>query len=204
MAAGLARAGWRGPMGGGAGRAGRPGLWGLARRRRWSGRAAGGCGVSPAPPLASAGEPPRSDRGGTSAAAGSSALCGRGQMSEYGGGSERPRNPQPPPAAPQPSPPRPDARSPTRGGWKLERKPESCPLRTPGVPPSSGPGGVALMVGGGDHSPAPRGLEPDREKVCPDRGWLASFVAGSGRRKARERAPPSLAAATVQRQRKKC
>lgn len=83
MAAGLARAGWREPMGGGAGRAGRP-VWGGARtaatvapaRGRWL------WGPPPCAPLASAGEPPRSGRGGTSAAAGSSALCGRGQMSE--------------------------------------------------------------------------------------------------------------------------
>lgn len=83
MAAGLARAGWREPMGGGAGRAGRPG---------WGGSSHGGdgspgarqvaVGSPPRAPLASAGEPPRSGRGGTSAAAGSSALCGRGQMSE--------------------------------------------------------------------------------------------------------------------------
>lgn len=123
------------------------------------GGAAGGCGIPPphanpslqrASHLGAAGEEPQPRRGAARFAEGVKCL-------KYGGGSERPRNPQPPPAAPQPSPPRPDPRSPPRGGWKLERKPESCPLRTPGVSPSSGRGGVALMGVGGTTPRRPAG-----------------------------------------------
>lgn len=169
MAAGLARAGWREPMGGGAGRAGRPG-WGGARTAATVARARGRWlwgSPHPAPPslqrasrLGAAGEEPQPRRGTARFAEGVKCL-------KYGGGSERPRNPQPPPAAPQPSPPRPDPRSPPRGGWKLERKPESCPLRTPGVSPSSDPGGVALMgVGGGTTPRRPAGSSLTEKKFA--------------------------------------
>lgn len=59
---------------------------------------------------------------------------------KYGGGSERPRNPHPPARGPAAFPAAP--RSPPgrllRGGWKLERKPESCPLQTPRLLPARG------------------------------------------------------------------
>lgn len=97
------RRGWRGPAGGA--EVGRRGPGGAAGVGGSSHGGDGGPGArqvaagSPPPPrepLASAGEPPRSGRGGTSAAAGSSALCGRGQMSEIW---RRKWAPEEPPAA---------------------------------------------------------------------------------------------------------
>lgn len=85
---------------------------------------------------AASGRPGRNhDRGGGAARFAEGVKC-----LKYGGGSERPRNPHPPARGPAafPAAPRSPPRRLPRGGWKLERKPESCPLRTPRLLPARG------------------------------------------------------------------
>lgn len=121
----------------GAGRAGRPGSRRSGRPRRPRGRWPRGPAAGwTARCLGPAEEEPR--RGTARFAEGVKCL-------KYGGGSER-RGPPHPAAArghrslPRRAPPR----RPTPGGWKFERKPESCPLRRRGFSlPGAGPGSVA-------------------------------------------------------------
>lgn len=110
---------------------------------------------------------------------GSSALCGRGQMSEIWRRKGEPKDPPPsPPTAPDPSCPRPPQPLPWPGspagcrrtrprprapslaasvppgcGWKLERKPESCLLRRLSFPQ---PGARTRDVRGKPLPGAPR------------------------------------------------
>lgn len=148
-------------MGCGAGRAGRSGAPRQPRRPFSARQVARGPGARPASALRPGRTRRNRSRRRRHSRGGTARFAEGVKCLKYGGGSESPRTPPPAPSSPRPSQPLPlpaspagfpedllpapeppywPPRFPPGCGWKLERKPESCPLRRSTFPPARSQG----------------------------------------------------------------